>query len=195
MSQTTDSAGEGKATAEDVRLLLARAEQGDVSVLGELKAFLDAHPEVWRRVGDLGRHAEMAMLDLAAGNNLLLEESVRRKLDELKKELAPSSALERLLAERVAISWLQVNHADLDAIAAQAGNGVGTRSAHAQRRLGQAHGRFLQAVKQLALVRKLLRPALSPFDLALRSVEETPVPRSGASRAGHAHRGGVAVAN
>jgi hypothetical protein len=195
-STTTENAGEGGATAEDVRPLLARAERGDPGVLGELRAFLDARPEVWRQAGDLARHAEMAMLDLAAGTNLLVKESITRKLDELKRELAPSSALERLVADRVALCWLQAHHADLDAAAALAASGgVGPRSAHAQRRLGQANQRFLQAVKQLALVRKLLRPALSPVDLALRPVEETRVPRPGASRVGDALRDGVAVAN
>jgi hypothetical protein len=47
----------------------------------------------------------------------------------------------------------------------------------------------------LAVVRKLLRPALSPVDLVLRPVEETRVPRPGASRAGQSHRDGVAVSN
>ena len=82
MSQTTDTAGGGEATAEDVRLLLARAEQGDASVLAELRALLDANGEVWRRIGDLAGHAEIALIDLAAGTNLLLKESIARKLDE-----------------------------------------------------------------------------------------------------------------
>ena len=196
MSTKTDTAGEGEATTQDVRLLLARAEQGDAGVLAELRAFLDARPEVWRQVGDLARHAEMALLDLAAANNLLLKESITRKLDELKRDLAPSSPLERLLVERIAVSWLQLHHSDIDAAAALAvNNGVGPRSAHAQRRLGQAHHRYLQAIRQLAVVRKLLRPAISPVDLALRPVEETRVPRHGASRVGDALRHGHSVAN
>src|SRR4051812_43648690 len=178
MSRTAENKDAG---LTDVSEMVARAERGDASVLDELRSFLDGHPEVWREVGDVARHAEMALIGLAAGNNLLVRESIGRKLEELKRELAPSSPLERLLVERIAICWLQVHHADLDAAATQLG-GDGPRCAHAQRRLGQAHQRYLSAVKQLALVSKLLRPAISPVDLARRPVGETSVPRAVSSR-------------
>src|SRR5579871_147002 len=118
---------EGRPTAEELGLLLARAERGDQGVLDELKAFLDAHPEVWHQAGDLAWHAEMALLDLAAGKNLLLKESISRKLAELKRELAPASPLERLLAERIAVTWLQVHHCDVDLVAVQKGDASGAR--------------------------------------------------------------------
>src|SRR4051812_41671667 len=105
MPQATETREAGRPTAEELGLLLARAERGDQSVMDELRAFLDRNPEVWKQAGDLARHAEMVLLDLAAGKNLFLKEAIARKLDELKRELAPSSPLERLLAERVAISW------------------------------------------------------------------------------------------
>src|SRR5207245_678637 len=104
--------------------------------------------------------------------------------------------LERLLVERIAITWLQVHHADLGAAAAQTGgSGTGPRCAHAQRRLGQAQARYLQAVKQLAQVSKLLRPAISPVDLARRPVGETSVPRAVSSRGRNVAREAVPVEN
>jgi hypothetical protein len=52
----------------------------------------------------------------------------------------------------------------------------------ALRRQNSAQQRHLQAVKALATVRKLLRPGLSPVDLALRPVPEQPTGRlAGAS--------------
>jgi hypothetical protein len=52
----------------------------------------------------------------------------------------------------------------------------------ALQRQNSAQQRYLQAVKALATVRKLLRPGLSPVDLALRPVPERPAGRlAGAS--------------
>jgi hypothetical protein len=90
---------------EQMRLLLERAEGGDRSAQPALAMLLDATPEVWRSYGDLARVAQDAWVELVAGPNLLLKESLRRKLAELKSELLPSPAaspLEQLLVERVA---------------------------------------------------------------------------------------------
>src|SRR4051794_25437247 len=99
MSQQAETRQAGTSGMEGVQQLLARAERGDAGVVDQLRAFLDEHPEVWQQAGDLARHAELALLDLAAGNNLLIHESLSRKLAELKRELGPASALERLLGE------------------------------------------------------------------------------------------------
>src|SRR5262249_45473347 len=82
--------------------------------------------------------------------------------------------LEQLLINRIAISWLQVHHADLDAAATQM-NGQSTtpRSMHAHRRLDQAQRRYLASIKQLALVRKLLKPVPSLLTMAMRPSPET----------------------
>jgi hypothetical protein len=42
-----------------------------------------------------------------------------------------------------------------------------------QRQQDAAHRRHLTAVKTLATVRKLLKPAISPVDLALRPIAES----------------------
>jgi hypothetical protein len=69
-----------------------------------LQMLLDATPEVWPAYGDLARVAEDAWVELVSGPNLLLKESLRRKLAELKSELPSdpaASPLEQLLVERV----------------------------------------------------------------------------------------------
>ena len=112
--------------------LLVRANQGDITCLTELREILDNNPELWRKVGDLAQHAELTMLTIASERNLLIQESMQRKLAEMKENLAgPNpSPLERLLVDRIAISWLQVHQADLDAARA-----VDKRAVWAQRRL------------------------------------------------------------
>jgi hypothetical protein len=91
-----------------------------------------------------------------------------RKVADLKAELAgpAASALERLLAQRVATTWLQIAH--LDALAAQAAGGSEARVKLIQRQQDAAHRRHLSAVRTLATVRKLLRPAPSPVEIASR---------------------------
>ena len=122
MSDQDEPTGAEAPATERMRRLLERAERGDRSALPALEMLLDATPEVWRAYGDLARVAEDAWVELVAGPNLLLKESLRRKLAELKSELLSdpaASPLEQLLVERVAAGWLQTAYAD--AAAAQRG--------------------------------------------------------------------------
>jgi hypothetical protein len=141
----------------------------DAAARGEGRRFPDEGPR--------GRQSQAAWLQLIAGPNLMLHESTRRKAEQLRAELAgpAPSPLERLLVERVVACWLQTNYADA-AYAQLKGNGQVQHTA-ALRRQNSAQQRYLQAVKALATVRKLLRPGLSPVDLALRPVPERPAGR------------------
>jgi hypothetical protein len=157
--------------------LVQRAEEGDESVLPELRAALAVNGWVWQDYGDLGRQSEAAWLQLIAGKNLLLLEATRRKAEQLRAELAGPgpSPLERLLVERIVSCWLQTNYAD--AAYAQLKGASPAQHTAALRRQNSARQRYLQAAKALATVRKLLRPSLSPVDLALRPVPEQPAGR------------------
>jgi hypothetical protein len=167
---------------ERLQRLVTRAEQGDESVLPELRAALDANPWIWERYGDLAQQSQAAWLGLIAGSNLMLHESTRRKAEQLRAELAgpQPSPLERLLVERTVSCWLQTHYAD--AAYAQLKGTTPAQHTAALRRQNSAQQRYLQAVKALATVRKLLRPGLSPVDLAMRPVPERPAGRlAGAS--------------
>jgi hypothetical protein len=165
--------------------LVQRAQQGDDSVLPELRAALDENPQVWRECGDLGRQAQAAWLHLLSGQDLLLRESVQRKVEEMRAELSGHSPmpLEMLLVERVLAGWLQCHYAD--ALAAQARGPEATAGVRQElmKRQESSQKRYLSALKQLALVRKF-KPALSPLE-AMRPVNEGPASRrAGPSRAG-----------
>jgi hypothetical protein len=171
-------------TLERVQALVDRAVKGDRTVLPELSHVLDRHPEMWRDCGDLALQATEAWLKLTAGNDLLALESLRRKAKELNHEIAGEhpSPLERLLAERVAATWLQVNYADL---AYSQGNRAGASSALVRsliERQESAQRSHLAAVKQLALVRKLLKPAPSPSELLNAKTEAAAPRKSGGQR-------------
>src|SRR5262245_7998003 len=68
--------------------LVERAQQGDETVLPELRQVLDNHPELWQRCGDLALQAQTAWLQRVCGKDLVLRESLQRQLEQLKGELA-----------------------------------------------------------------------------------------------------------
>ena len=178
MSTTTTTPPKQDEILEQLRQLVERAEQGDASVMGELRVALDANPWVWERYGDLAQQSQGAWLQLVAGKNLLLLESAQRKAEQLRVELAgpAPSPVERLLVERIVSCWLQTNYADSAYAQLPKGANPAQHTAALQRQ-NSAQQRYLQAVKSLATVRKLLRPGLSPVDLALRPVPERPAGR------------------
>jgi hypothetical protein len=171
MAGTAELKRDEEPYAEEVRALLLRAQQGDVGVLDQLRELLDDRPELWKRLGDLVGHVEEALLALASGKSLLARESIRRRMDELRAELAGSSpwSVAKLLVDRVVVCWAQCHLADLEALQkAQAGQARG----EADRRQTEAQSRCLAAVKQLAMVRKRLKPAPSPLEMLRAPVGE-----------------------
>jgi hypothetical protein len=104
-------------SAEDeLRILVDRARRGDRAVLAQLRTALDDNPELWRHAANLAAHAENAWIELIAGPDIYIEESLHRRLEELKKELAGAESptpLERLLIDRIAVCSLMAYFADL----------------------------------------------------------------------------------
>jgi hypothetical protein len=151
---------------EHLQTLVTRGEQGDASVLPEIQQMLDDHPEIWQRYGDLAGQAEEAWKRVIAGENTLFYESLGRKLDEFKAELTKdgNSPLERLLAQRISACWLQTQYADVTY--AQTKNANLPQFTALMRRQTSSQHRLLQAIKTMATVRKLVKPVLSPIQIA-----------------------------
>jgi hypothetical protein len=164
---------------EQLARLLDRAEKGDRSVLPELRKLLDDQPRLWQGYGDLGLQARGSLIQLTAGTNLLLSETLLRKTASMKGELAGESAsvLERLLADRVVATWLELNY--LEALLAQPGVTSEARSKVLERRQDAADRRHAAAVKMLAVVRKLLTASPSPVQIATRLDGQNPALRRG----------------
>jgi hypothetical protein len=95
-----------------------------------------------------------------------------------------------LLVERVVACWLQVHYSD--AAYAQMKGGGPAQHAAALRRQDSAQRRYLQAVKVLATVRRLLRPPPAPVEVAARLGSQERVP---GGRRDLAPAQGVAVEN
>ena len=177
VNETAPEQGGGTGQDRDLgRLaeLVQRAQQGDLTVMPLLREALVADPSIWQEYGDLAAQAQEAWLQLLSGTDYMLAESVRLKLSALRQELGAEGAspLEKLLVERIVACWLQTHYAD--ALYAQAKGPQSTASVRQElmKRQEYSQRRYLAAIKQLALVRKLLKPALSPLQLALSTVGE-----------------------
>jgi hypothetical protein len=141
---------------EDLNSLVKRARKGDETVLPQLREMLDTRPELWQHYGNLAGHAREAWLRVISADDLALKESTARKAEDLMRELAgpEPSVVERLLAERAVLCWMQLAHAD--ALAAQSLS----QSRHlgdfwAKRQAG-AHRRYLSSLAALVTLRRLL---------------------------------------
>jgi len=110
--------------------------------------------------GDLARRSQQTLVEKFCGKNLLVKESIARKMEALRAELGgPSPApLERLLAERAVACWLHLHH--LEMIYAQKESMSLELGTYYQRCIDRAHKRYLSALKTLAVVRKLAIPVL-----------------------------------
>jgi hypothetical protein len=176
MAKTEVPSVAGMVFPQEVRVILEKASQGDVSVLPALRRAFDEHPELAAHFGNLVEHARLALLTLIAGPSLIAREAISREAEKLRERLletAPSE-LERLLVDNIFISWMELYFNDMDLaqrLLSNAGPSAATQVA--QKRLDRAHARFLAAVKALATVQKLLKPSMSTFELLRRSVDES----------------------
>lgn len=161
---------------DDLELLVRQAEGGDAQALEQLRQELSSgRLDVYMsRVGDLARHAEAALLDVATGEKRLMREGIQRQMEAMRRELAGSAAspLERLMVERLVICWAWANY--LDSVCVQLftkppDTDFGEFMTCLQTR---AHRRFLDAARTLAQIRRLKFPAVQ-LNVAERQINVT----------------------
>jgi hypothetical protein len=132
---------------------------GDRSVLPALRTLLDTRPDLWQALDTLADRVRQAWLQRLAGTDLVAQAIFTRQLQAMQAEVAGfyATPLERLLVERIAVCWLQVQQADLTAVHMLAKPSP-VQESWVQQRQDRAQGRLLAAIKAFAQVRKLLRP-------------------------------------
>jgi len=147
-----DPLGPARRDAEHLQCMLQQAREGDAAVLPELRRVLDHGPEIWQQASDLARQLESKILKLFAGKDLVLAESLKRRLDALRTELVgdADSPLERQLAERVVTCWLY--SAYLDQLAVQSTAEFAPESKAVQKCHDSAQRQYLAALRTLAAV-------------------------------------------
>jgi hypothetical protein len=160
------------------RELVDRAEKGDRSVLPELRRLLQDPNVIDRMGGNVAQHVELMLIAQISGKDLMTSESLTRKMEVLREDLTGQNptALERLLAERIALCWLALHKLESDYlrkpdISVSEGN-------YLQRAIDRAQRRYLSAVKTLAQVRKLALPILQ-VNIGQRQINVAGLPLGG----------------
>jgi hypothetical protein len=143
----------------ELETLVRQGMAGDQSVLPALRDLLDTRPELWQDLHTLADRVRQAWLQRLTGTDVVAQELLTRQLQALQAAVAGPypTPLERLLVERIALCWLQVQQADLTA-AQMLTKSSSAQESWVQQRQDRAQGRLLMAIKTLAQVRKLLRP-------------------------------------
>ncbi len=135
--------------------LINRAQDGDEGALPLLRKVLDEVPRV-ARIIDLAKDVERGLVKKVSGDDVFTQEAIPRNLKAMRGEIAGEnlSPLERLLAERITVCWLELQY--FQAIYTQnLGDMTIPQSDYHQRRIDKAHRRYLSSIKTLAQIRKM----------------------------------------
>jgi hypothetical protein len=146
------------ADAEAVELF-DKARAGDGAAQDRLHALVRQRDWVdW--LGDLGRQATRQLVWKACGGDRAWEAGITQKANALHAELLGESpgVLERLLARRVVNGWLAVHALELE-LAVRPPHDARDRS-HLDAALTRAHKRYVEAIRELARVRRLQAPQI-----------------------------------
>jgi hypothetical protein len=178
-NMSTMSSGELEAsekTVEKLHDLLRLAEKGEEDAVPEIRQILDEHPDLAWRFVDVAHAAEDALIEgMTKEGDLAAKELLRCQLEAMREEVAGknSSALERLLSERVVLTWLEVQL--FEALYAKNMRNLPIAQAeHHQKRLDRAHRRHLSAIRELAQMRKLLKgTTITQINIAEKQINTT----------------------
>jgi hypothetical protein len=151
--------------------IVKRANAGNDSCLAGMRQVLDSKREIWRKIGNVATLAEEAWINLVAGDNKLVEESVRRRLNRLTSELEgkKSTPLERLVVGHIGVTRLAVCKAEADA--AQPAENL-PRAAFRLKQAESAQRRFTGAARTLATIQALLSVWIVSGQMRLSSTDD-----------------------
>jgi hypothetical protein len=152
------------------RELIAQAEKGDSEALSEVQRLFDESPGAWTTFGDLAANTQRSWIQLMAGQDELLREAAERYLEKMQAEIGGPSPtpLERLLVDRIATCWLALQQAET-AYAQNLRRLDSDQGEYYQRRIDRTQRRYFEAIRSLALIRRMLQPMVQ-VNIAERQV-------------------------
>jgi len=115
---------------------------------------------------------------MVGGVDLLCKESLRRQLDAMQVELSgpDPTPLEKMLVKRILTCWVQVSFADALAAQAQERQAAPGQLRYLQKRQESAGRCLTEAVKQLALARRMAQGRGKAVRLAALDLPGIPLP-------------------
>ena len=170
-AQNNESTSELIEDKKKLMALIDRAQDGDKEVLSVPRKVLDEAPRV-ARIIDLAKNVERSIIEKMSGDDVFTQEAIPRNLKAMKREIAGEnpSPLERLLAERITVCWLELQY--FQAIYTQnLGKLTIIQSDYHQRRIDKAHRRYLSSIKALVQIRKM-GPAVQ-INIAEKQINQT----------------------
>jgi hypothetical protein len=182
----TESGGLGRSSDEllaELRPLIGRAQGRDEEASFAIRNILEEEPNLAHTIVEVAtRKTERVLLDKTSGGNVLLREALSLRLEAMREEIAGpnSSPLERLLAERIVTCRLQLEQAEV-LYAGRLGKLPISQDEYHQRRVDRLHKLYLSAIRELAQVRKLLKPHVTQVNLAEKQVNVAAAPFKGES--------------
>jgi hypothetical protein len=163
-------------TVEKLQNLLHLAEKGEENAVPEIRQILNEHPDLAREFVDLAKVAEDALIeDMTREQDLATRELMRHQLEAMKGQIAGNeySPLERLLSERVVVTWLEVQLFEALYVRNMRNLSI-TKAEYHQKRLDRAHRRHLSAIRTLAQIRKLLKgTTITQINIADKQINNT----------------------
>ena len=146
-------------TVERLAELVEKAGKGDKNPLPEIRKILKESPELAWQLMDVSRVAEWRYTEMMLKEeDFGKKEVLKAQLAAMREEIAGDnpSPLERLLAERIVLAWLQIQlFEDLYASSMAKGTTTLAQGNYKQKRIDQAYKRYLSAIRTLAQIRKL----------------------------------------
>ena len=168
---------ESEKAVEKLGDLLRLAEKDQENALPKIRQILGEHPDLAQRFLYLGHMSEEILLGKMTGEDLATGELFRSQLNAMREEIAGEnpSPLERLLAERIVATWLQIQLFEgLYARGMSKGSMPIARDGYHQKRLDHAYRRHLSAIRALAQIRKLLKGGtITQINIAEKQINTT----------------------
>ena len=147
-----------RATLERLDVLVKKAEKGNKEDLPEIRKILKENPDLAWQIMDYGKLAEYHFIERMTQEKAFgSKELLKRQLAAMREEIAGEnpSVLERLLAERVVATWLQLQLFEGLYAAGMYQDMSEKQRSYLQNQQDRAHRNHLTAIRTLAQIRKL----------------------------------------
>jgi hypothetical protein len=163
----------------DIVGLLMLAAAGDKEATVEAGAYLRTRPNVADLVSAHSTSTEDMWLDHATAHPVT-RSLLRRSAERMRMELTGrgASVTEKLLIDRVVLCWLQLQAADMNHVHKMSHGAPPQQVEHYDKFISRAQRRYLDAVKVLAQVRRLLVPAIAQVNVSQHQINVAEVYRS-----------------